>query len=484
VKRALSILLTTILIVGYHPAFAFDSNSNSEDFNLKIEELNNSVSATMRLEILRTGSTEVSWNYPNRPIFKAESPDTNQKALNDYALAIELLIKNLLAKFSSLPTINGGSKSSPIEQSLSEVQFTQNLSSYSKDYIESSKNLILKKALNAKYQNYYGYKRILTYPELPKFTGDYKLDTASLSAYRNNIFAAMKSLEETFELKLIVTSSILDNKESYSKDSFEGLLIRLTELGGIYGMKFQSELDKRNFTCKENHSCVYNYSSPKPSGGLYSFDPGSPDERDKEFNNQERLFQIWLETEIKSISLTRYTQTPYSDEVKANNCRSQTDATKKNLNYFQSTFNAIRGLILQQNSNPDAKERDTEFRDYLTSFSKIEIALSIWQEKLPIYYKRDSNCTEYQELLQQTNYLVQEKKELVLLLKAGKNIKSPASNLVFDQKQYDAQAKKVDGALKTIISSTPKKTIVCISGNTSKKVTGLSPMCPAGYKKK
>ena len=32
--------------------------------------------------------------------------------------------------------------------------------------------------------------------------------------------------------------------------------------------------------------------------------------------------------------------------------------------------------------------------------------------------------------------------------------------------------------------ATTKKTITCIKGKTSKKISGLTPKCPAGYKKK
>jgi len=481
--KALACLFMVIFVVAVPTqASAFDPSGNVEDFNIKIAELYKSNFNKVNLEIRRTGTKELTWNEPTPPSFKLGDPEANLKSINDYNLTVQLLVKDLLTKLESLPTVNGGGQSSPINESLSESQFTEKLSSYTKDYYEKSKNLILKKSLNANFQNYYGYKKIFSYPDIPKFTGDYKLDLASLANYRNNMLAVMMNFDETFNSKLIVTSSILDNKESYSNNSFEGFLIRLTDLRGKYGMKFQSELDKRNFDCKTNYSCGYTYSSPMPSGGIYSFDPGSPEEREKEFNNQEKLFQIWLATEIENISASRYSQTPYSEESKANNCRNQANATQRNLDSYQSTFDSIRSLLIQQSTNPDTKERNSEFQEYSKAISQINIGLSIWQEKLPIYFNRDMNCVQYKELLIKTNELVKVSNELLTLIKGGKINSQSSNNQVFNQKNYDIQSSKVDKVVKSIISNIPKKTIVCTKGKISKKVTALEPKCPAGYK--
>jgi hypothetical protein len=484
-RRLLKILvisfLANLLIIS-NQAIAFDPSVNIEDFNTKITELHKSGFNQVYSEFQRTGTKELSWVEPNVPSFKPGEPETNLKSLNVYALAVQLIVKDLLTKLNPLPTVNGGVLSPSNNESLTESQFIQNLTSYARDYYEKSKNLIIKKSLNANFQNYYGYKKNFIYPEFPTFTGDFKLDTASLSNYRNSIIAVMKNFDETFDSKLIVTSDILDNKESYSNNSFEGFLIRLTDLRGKYGMKFQSELDKRNFDCKTNYSCGYNYSSAMPSGGLYSFDPGSPEEREKEFRNQEKLFQIWLDNEIKNISVSRYSQTPYSDEAKANNCKIQTNATKKNLDSYESTFNSIRSLISQQYSNPDTNERSSEFQDYSKTISQISIGLSIWQEKLPIYFDRDMNCIQYKELLEKTNELVAISNELLTAIKAGKINSLSTNNQVFNQKNYDIESSKVDKAVKSIISSIPKKTVVCMKGKITKKVTALEPKCPAGYK--
>ena len=437
----------------------------------------------VRMEMLRTGGSGVSWTYPSKPMFKVGEPETNEKAINEYVLAVQLTINEILSKLSSLPTVNSGNGVGSQSELLTESQFVEKWKGVTKNYFESSRILMSKKAAAANIQNYLGYKKRFAFPDSPKYTGAYKSDIASLSEYEEKLRNVQIDLDRSFNRDSVVTTSILDEKENFPNDSFEGYLIRLFDLRGK-GMEFQIELDKKNITCKENHSCSYKYFNQQPSDGLYSFDPGSPAEREAEFENIEKLWAFWLKNEIDNISADRYSQIPYSEEFKSTQCKSQARATKKNLDSFQSTFNAMRNLILQQNANPDSQERDAEFRDYVTSLSQIKTGLSIWQEKLPIYYKRDAKCTEYQDLLSQTNDLVQEQKELVSLLKRGKSNKRATSNLVFDQKQYDSQAKKVDKALKIIISSIPKKTIVCVDAKSSKRVTASSPKCPSGYRKK
>ena len=43
---------------------------------------------------------------------------------------------------------------------------------------------------------------------------------------------------------------------------------------------------------------------------------------------------------------------------------------------------------------------------------------------------------------------------------------------------------KANTTLQTKVDSLTKTTITCIKGSTQKKITGIKPVCPAGYKKK
>jgi hypothetical protein len=467
--------MAIILILNSNSAHAFDPSLNKEDFNMKIEEIKNSIMSSVRLEMMRTGGNGVTWTYPTKPEFKVGELENNQKAIDAYVLAVQLTIKEILVKLNSLPTVT---------DSLTEQLFIEKLKDHTKNYFESSRILISKKATLEKIQNYFGYKKKFMYPEYPKYTGVYKTDIESISQYLENLRNVQTDLDRSFDRELVVTTSILDNKENFSDDSFEGFLIKVLDLSGKYRMKFLEVMDKNGFTCKENHSCSYNYFNQPPRAGLYSFDPGSSVERKQEFMIIEKLFAIWLENEIDNISLTRYSQIPYSDEFRSAQCKSQANATKKNLDSYQSTIDAIRNLVLQQNSNPDTMERDVEFREYIAALSQMNIGLNIWQEKLPIYFKRDAKCTQYQSLLEQTKDLLAGQKILLSTLKMAKSSKNTSGNQTFDQKQYDAQSNIVDKAVRIIVSSIPKKTIICINRKGSKKETGISPKCPAGFKQK
>jgi hypothetical protein len=77
-----------------------------------------------------------------------------------------------------------------------------------------------------------------------------------------------------------------------------------------------------------------------------------------------------------------------------------------------------------------------------------------------------------------TNYSCEYKNNFVVIKESGRCV------IAFDQQGNSEFKPAKTVLLEFIIESAPKKTITCIKGKTTKKVSAVKPSCPVGYKKK
>jgi hypothetical protein len=108
---------------------------------------------------------------------------------------------------------------------------------------------------------------------------------------------------------------------------------------------------------------------------------------------------------------------------------------------------------------------------YITSRFGIKPSLAAGSARLEIVY------TDGQRKVATITAKYDSKTDLLYLKGYGFTYSSPKLMVKFDKPAAVV-------AVKPLATVTVKKTITCVKGKTSKKVTAVKPVCPKGYKKK